>query len=68
MSVPSGWIRTAAMLNPVTPMVELYRYAVLGVGQILPGACLWSVAFTFLSAFFGVLIFNRVERTFMDTV
>ncbi len=66
--VPSGWIRTAAMLNPVTPMVELYRYAILGVGQILPGACLWSVAFTFLAAFSGVLIFNRVERTFMDTV
>ena len=66
--IPEGWIRTASMLNPVTPMVELYRYAVLGVGQILPGACLWSAAFTFLTAFFGVLIFNRVERTFMDTV
>ena len=66
--VPSGWIRTAAILNPVTPMVELYRYAVLGVGQLLPGACLWSVVFTLLAAFFGVLIFNRVERTFMDTV
>lgn len=66
--IPEDWIRTASMLNPVTPMVELYRYAVLGVGQILPGACLWSAAFTFLTAFFGVLIFNRVERTFMDTV
>ena len=66
--VPLGWIRTASIINPVTPLVELYRYAVLGVGEILPWACLWSVIFTFLAAFFGILIFNRVERTFMDTV
>ena len=56
------------MINPVTPMVELYRYAILGVGEILPGACLWSLAFTLLAASCGLLIFNRVERTFMDTV
>ncbi len=66
--VPSGWIRTLAALNPVTPMAELYRYALLGVGEVLPGACLWSAAFTLLTAFIGLLIFNRVERTFMDTV
>ena len=66
--VPLGWIRVMAVGNPVTPMVELYRYAVLGVGEVLPGACLWSIIFTFLMAFFGLLVFNRVERTFMDTV
>ena len=66
--VPLGWIRMMAMVNPVTPLVELYRYAVLGVGVILPGPFLWSAVFTFLMAFFGLLIFNRVERTFMDTV
>lgn len=66
--VPPGWIRTLAMINPVTPMVELYRYAILGVGEILPRACLWSLAFTLLAASCGLLIFNRVERTFMDTV
>ncbi len=66
--VPLGWIRVMAMGNPVTPMVELYRYAILGVGEVLPGACLWSIVFTFLVAFLGLLVFNRVERTFMDTV
>ncbi len=66
--VPLGWIRSAAKLNPVTPVMELYRYAVLGVGEILPGACLWSVLFTLSTAFIGLLVFNRVERTFMDTV
>ena len=66
--VPAGWIRTMALINPVTPVVELYRYALLGTGEVLPGACLWSVLFTLITAFFSVLIFNRVERTFMDTV
>ena len=40
----------------------------LFTGEILPGACLWSLAFTLLAASCGLLIFNRVERTFMDTV
>lgn len=66
--IPLGWIRLMATLNPVTPLVELYRYAILGVGEILPESCLWSIIFTFLVAFFGLLIFNRIERTFMDTV
>ncbi len=66
--VPSGWIRTASLINPVTPLVELYRYALLGAGEILPGALLWSIVFTCITAFLSLLIFNRVERTFMDTV
>ena len=66
--VPAGWLRIAALVNPVTPMTELFRYAILGTGEVLPGACLWSIVFTILILFFGLVIFNRVERTFMDTV
>ncbi len=66
--VPLGWISVMASVNPVTPMIELYRYAILGVGEILPGPCLWSALFTVMTAFFGLLVFNRIERTFMDTV
>ena len=66
--VPIGWIRTLAKLNPITPLVELFRYAILGVGEILPGAFLWSVVFTMIMAFISLLIFNKVEQTFMDTV
>lgn len=68
VQVPLGWIQNLAKFNPVTPIMELYRYAVLGVGEILPGACLWSIIFTIAVAFCSLLIFNRVERTFMDTV
>ena len=66
--VPEGWIRTAVKLNPVTPMVELFRYALLGAGDPMLLPCLYSVIFTIVVAFLGVLIFSRVERTFMDTV
>ncbi len=66
--VPLGWLRSIALVNPVTPMVELFRYVVLGAGEILPGTCIWSMAFTLLLAFVGLLLFNRVERTFTDTV
>ena len=66
--VPSGWIRTVAVINPVSPMMELFRYALLGVGDILPAACLWSFVFTVITAVVGVVVFNHVERIFMDTV
>ena len=66
--IPSGWIRTAAQVNPVTPLIELFRNAILGTGEIMMDACLWSLVFTLITAFVGLVIFNRVERTFMDTV
>ena len=66
--VPAGWLRTVSLVNPVTLVIELFRYAILGTGDILPGACLWSIVFSVLMLFFGLAIFNRVERTFMDTV
>ena len=66
--VPMGWLHTLVQANPVTPLIELYRHILLGEGKIIPVACLWSFFFTLIVAFAGMLIFNRVERTFMDTV
>ena len=56
------------MLNPVTPAITLFRYAFLGVGQPHLGAYAvsWGVTLAVLLA--GILLFNRVEKTFMDTV
>lgn len=63
-----GWMQTILMINPVTMPVELFRYAVLGVGTVnwLYYALSWVV--TVLVTVLGILIFNRVEKTFMDTV
>lgn len=55
-------------LNPVTCAVETFRWIFLGMGTVeLPQWCV-SVAVTAVLAVFGIMIFNRVEKTFMDTV
>lgn len=59
---------TALMLNPVSPVIELMRYGWLGSGTapFLYWGISWVVSFAVL--FIGIIIFNRVEKTFMDTV
>ena len=64
----NGWMKTVLLINPVTAPVEVFRYAVLGQGTIMPQYLALSWAVTILVAVFGVMIFNRVEKTFMDTV
>ena len=56
------------MLNPVTPIITLFRYAFLGVGDPYWSSYLTSVLITLIVLFFGIILFNRVEKTFMDTV
>lgn len=63
-----GWMKTIIMINPVTMPIELYRYALLGIGTINWVYYITSIAFTFVVTVFGIMIFNKVERTFMDTV
>ena len=63
-----GKFRTLLLINPVTAPVEVFRYALLGQGTIVPWGLVWSWIFTAVVAVFGVMIFNRVEKTFMDTV
>lgn len=60
--------KTLLLLNPVTAPVEVFRYAMLGQGTIVPWALVWSAFFTLVVSIFGIMIFNRVEKTFMDTV
>ena len=68
LSVVNGRLKRLLLLNPVTAVVELYRKILLGVGQLDAGGLFFSGVFTLLIAVAGVLIFNRIERTFMDTV
>lgn len=64
----NGLMKTILMINPVTAPVELFRYAVLGQGAIMPGYLALSWAMTIVVLVLGIMIFNRVEKTFMDTV
>jgi lipopolysaccharide transport system permease protein len=56
------------MINPVTPAVELLRYAILGQGSVHWGFYALSLGLTAALFLFGIVTFNRVEKTFMDTV
>jgi lipopolysaccharide transport system permease protein len=64
----NGALRTILLINPVTAPVEVYRYALLGKGEIIPIDLIWSIIFTLMVAALGSMIFNKVEKTFMDTV
>ena len=56
------------MLNPMTPIINAFRYAYLGLGSFQPGYYLVSWVVTALILFVGIVLFSRVEKTFMDTV
>ncbi|MBQ9833023.1 MAG: ABC transporter permease [Clostridia bacterium] len=66
--VGGGIMEMVMMINPVTAPVELFRYAVLGQGTISLGYYAVSVIVTLAVAVFGIMLFNKVEKTFMDTV
>ncbi len=63
-----GLFKTILLVNPVTAPVEIFRYAVLGQGTIVPTYVALSWGLTILVTVFGIMVFNRVEKTFMDTV
>lgn len=63
-----GLMKTILMINPVTAPVELFRYAVLGQGTVMPGYLALSWVVTIVVLVLGIMIFNKVEKTFMDTV
>lgn len=56
------------MLNPMAPIVNNFKYAFLGCGQMEWGYWGLSAIITCIILFIGIILFNRVEKTFMDTV
>lgn len=66
-SIPEKW-RWVADLNPVTPIIETFRAGFLGRGDASWARLAYSAGFMLVVMFIGVVIFNRVEKTFIDTV
>ncbi len=54
--------------NPMTPLIELFRYALIGKGQMNFDLFIYSIIVTIISFTVGLLTFNKVEKTFIDTV
>lgn len=65
--IPEKWMGLY-MLNPMTPIINTIRLGFLGLGSFDLGYYLISWAVTLIILFFGVILFSRVEKTFMDTV
>ncbi len=55
-------------LNPMVNIIEAFKYAFLGAGQFSWFWLGYSFVFMSILLFFGTIIFNRVEKSFMDTV
>lgn len=61
-------VRLAMTLNPITSIVETFKYGALGVGSFSWGTLGYSFGFMMVLLIIGVIVFNKVQRSFMDTV
>jgi len=66
-SIPEK-LRWIAEVNPITPIIETFRAGFLGAGNATWLGLGYSAVFMLVVLFIGVVIFNRVEKTFIDTV
>jgi lipopolysaccharide transport system permease protein len=55
-------------LNPMTGIIEAFRYCFLGKGEFTASSIGYSAAFTVVMLFLGILIFNKTEKNFVDTI
>jgi lipopolysaccharide transport system permease protein len=65
--VPENY-RAILNLNPITPVVESFRYAFIGSGDLSVNGLIYSFCFMVVTFTLGVFVFNKVEKQFMDTV
>ncbi len=68
ISTMSGTTLTLLLLNPVTPLVHNFKYALFGTGGLLLQPWALSIFITLVLLIWGVTMFNKIEKTFMDTV
>ncbi len=68
LSAASGTLKKYIGYNPFTAILETFRYGFMGTGQFYQTYFIYSVIVTVILLVIGVLIFNKVEKTFMDTV
>ena len=67
-TITNAKIRFLMTLNPITPVIEAFKYGTMGVGAFSWGMLGYSFLFMSVVLLAGVMIFNRVQRSFMDTV
>jgi lipopolysaccharide transport system permease protein len=68
LSTMSPKMQTIMSLNPVTSIVETFKYGTMGVGTFSWASLAYSFVFMLVLLAVGVVVFNKVQRSFMDTV
>jgi lipopolysaccharide transport system permease protein len=68
LSFTSGKLHQLLSYNPITPIIENFRYSFFGIGTFDVGGLIYSTIFSISVLFIGILFFNKVENKFMDTV
>ena len=68
LSYTSGVLHEVLQWNPLTSIVENLRFSLYGIGAFDGMGLLYTASFTAVILFGGVIVFNRVEQSFMDTV
>jgi lipopolysaccharide transport system permease protein len=59
---------TLIELNPMTGIIEAFRYAFLGKGEFTTYSLLYSISVTLFVLFLGILVYNKTEKNFVDTI
>lgn len=61
-------LKLLMQLNPITSIIETFKFGVMGVGSFSWGALLYSFGFMVVIMAIGIVVFNQVQKSFMDTV
>src|ERR1700744_296496 len=68
LSAAPARYRNIIALNPMSGLIETFRYGFLGTGQFYFGAFVYSIVASMIIFLLGLMVFNKVEKDFVDTV
>ncbi len=64
----NGVLRTLLLVNPMTSVVNNFRYCLAGNGEFLTVPWVYSIVFTVIVAFGGIVLYNKMEKNFVDSI
>ncbi|WMX15203.1 ABC transporter permease [Aureispira sp. CCB-E] len=68
MSLIEGQLKLAIALNPLAHVIEAFKYSFLGEGELSIIGLTYSTIFATVVLLIGILIFNKTEKSFVDTI